>query len=162
MEYDDEIEIKEDFDTIESSKSEFSPIYRFDTRIALYMTDDSINRENRIKADLNKIYNQFQIDNNLKASLITYISGLDIEHRNLNFIAAAIHICYMLKTNNKKLTSELFRIFSDYYIDRLLIVFGVSKSDINDKLKNNVKVELLNYIIYICKNIDDFNDLIRN
>lgn len=161
MEFDEDIEIKEDFDTIESSKSEYSQIYRFDTRIALSMTDDSLTKENRIKADLSKIYNQLQVEPGLRANLITYISGLDVDHRNLYFIAAAIHIAYMINSANKKLTQKVFIQFSNPYSDSLLAAFGVSKSDITVSLKNNIKVELLNYVIYVCKNISDFSDIIK-
>jgi len=125
------------------------------------MTNDSLTKENRIKADLNKIYNQLQVNQNMRASLITYVSGLDVDHRNLYFIAAAISIAYNMHINNLKLTKDIFVMFSNPYSDSLLSVFGVSKSDVNVNLKNKIKAELLNYVIYVCKNISDFHGIIE-
>lgn len=119
------------------------------------------NLQDNKRWQIHKIYKtQFNnIPEQKRNTLVDYANSLNLDHKNLFFIALALVIAYDIRGNEQKLSNQTFDTHVDHYRDIIKKDISSSKSINHHLIYERYKISIYSYLIFIIDNIKIFENI---
>ena len=143
------------------SKKKEIVYYHFSNRPSMQYDYKNISPQDSLIYKLNLIYQQ-SMPKAPRDFLVDRIKNeISVEYKNLTLLAIANYIVYILQSEDKILTPELFDSYFSSFSNMLMP--DLTDKDQNEikRIRVNFKISLLRYIYYVLQSVDQVEKYIK-
>ncbi|MEM3857939.1 MAG: hypothetical protein QW478_00890 [Candidatus Micrarchaeaceae archaeon] len=143
------------------SKKKEIVYYHFSNRPSMQYDYKNISPQDSLIYKLNLIYQQ-SMPKAPRDFLVDRIKNeISVEYKNLTLLAIANYIVYILQSEDKILTPELFDSYFSSFSNMLMP--DLTDKDQNEikRIRVNFKISLLRYVYYVLQSVDQVEKYIK-